>query len=82
MHNRKLKDSQQQRETPEGTRETKRGSREGVGLILGPDETNEEEEEEEEEDNRTTEEGETKSRRISTGVRRHHTNRQRIMVRA
>ena len=67
-----------ERETPERTRETKRGPREGAGPIFGPNETNEEEEEEE---GRTTEEVETKIRCISAGVQGHHTDHPIIMVR-
>ena len=65
-----------ERETPERTRENKRGSREGTGPILGPDETNEEE------GGRTTEKAETKSRCMSAGVQGHHTDHPRVMVRA
>ena len=54
------------------------GTREGAGPIVGSNETSKEEIE----DGSTTEEEQTKSRRISAGVRRYHTNYQRIMVRA
>ena len=67
-----------EKETPEGTRETNKGAREGAGPILGPNKTNEKEEK----DGRTIEEVETKSRRILAGVRKHHTNHHRIVVRA
>ena len=66
------------KESPAGTKENKRDTREGVRPILGSDETNEEKEE----DGGTTGEEHTKSRRIPASVRGHHTDYSGTMVRA
>ena len=52
------------RESPAGTKENKRGAREGARPILGSNETNEEKED----DGGTTREEDTKSRRIPASV--------------
>ena len=56
-------------------RDTPRGTRKGVGPILKSNKTDKEEKE------ITKEEVETKRRCIPAGVRRHHTDHQRTMVR-
>ena len=66
------------RKSPAGTKEDKRGVREGARPILGSDKTNEEKED----DDGTTREEDTKSRRIPAAVRGHHTDYSGTMVRA
>ena len=58
------------RESPAGTKENKRGAREGARPILGSDETNEEKED----NGGTTREEDMISRRIPASVRGHHTD--------
>ena len=66
------------RQSPAGTKETKRGKREGVRPILGSDETNEEKKD----DGGKTREEETQGRRIPEGVSGNHKDYPGIMVRA